>query len=371
MVHLDYSTQVRDEAWDQFVISFAEPHHEQTSIWAELKEPFGWISWRILVLSRNQILGGVQILEYRLNRFLRVGYIQRGPLLSDPDLAPRLFEFLKVCAVRRGIDYLALSLPYFAHPLIAHAFAAGFTERPDRLPPSVWVKATLIKDLHQNEDSLFQEMRSTTKKHIRRGLRSDILVRDGTRDDIPAFVELVEKLCERRGITSNMPLGAFPQKLWDAFHSRNMLHLFIAQNEQQPVAGLIVITTGLWARAWRIGWAGDQPEKHPTMVLYWKAIQWAKNNNYAYFDFLGLDIDDAKDLLSSRDKSAPFKCGITYSKVGMGGQIHLLAGEYCYFVNPLFRHLFNCGGSQLLKTRWFVDLVNSIHGITCRVDQDR
>jgi peptidoglycan pentaglycine glycine transferase (the first glycine) len=362
-ISCQYSIDIRDDAWDQFVISFPEPHHEQTSIWAELRCMHGWVPWRLILRNENLIIGGIQVLEFRFNRFLRVGYIPRGPLLTDQGLASYLFEILKTYASKRHIDYLALSLPYFAYPIISQAIAAGFSQRPDELPPSIWVKATLIKDLDQNEAALFQEMRSKTRNNIRKGLQSDIVVRDGTRDDIPAFTDLVEKLCKRRGVTSNMPLGDFPLRLWDEFHSKNLLHLFVAECGQNLVAGMILITLGAWATAWRIGWGGDHPEKYPTKLIIWKAIQWARNRGYRYFDFLGLDIDDATALLGGRSKSEPFKCGITFSKVGMGGQIHLLAGEYCYFVNPLFRQVFNHGGKQLMRTGYFSKMANSLYKI--------
>jgi lipid II:glycine glycyltransferase (peptidoglycan interpeptide bridge formation enzyme) len=119
------------------------------------------------------------------------------------------------------------------------------------------------------------------------------------------------------------------------------MKLFMAELAGRPLCGLMVVTMGSWARAWRIGWSGDEPKSYPTQAVYWAAIQWAQSAGYRYFDVTGLDERDAREILNGRPADAPFHCSITQFKIGFGGTVRVLPGEYCYFPNPVFRWMFN------------------------------
>src|ERR1039458_10485493 len=58
------SREGRDSAWDSFVARCPGGHHEQTSLWGEVKGVYGWQSFRIVVTRENEILGGVRSEEH-------------------------------------------------------------------------------------------------------------------------------------------------------------------------------------------------------------------------------------------------------------------------------------------------------------------
>jgi lipid II:glycine glycyltransferase (peptidoglycan interpeptide bridge formation enzyme) len=365
--HLEYSVSetVSDPEWDDFVFSHAEPHHEQTSLWAAVRQRFGWYPVRLVVRRGGRIVAGAQVLEHRIAPLITVGYLSRGPLLTPGIDEGGFLSALKRLAAKRGLAYLAVSLPYDAHTLAGHMERTGFTLRPEGLPPAVWAKATTVIDLDKNLEALFSSLRSTMRKHVRRGLRDGIVVRHGSKADLNDFKELMLAHCRRRGISSNIPGGEFLDLLWDSLAKGGHIKLLVADVDRKPVCALILIACGRWVRAWRIGWSGDHEDKHPSAAIYWEAIKWAQESGYGYFDVLGIDRDDAEALLGGHDRSEAFKCPITFFKMGLGGKILLLPGEYCFFPTPLLNMAFRSLGRPFLESRLFARMASALHARRC------
>jgi lipid II:glycine glycyltransferase (peptidoglycan interpeptide bridge formation enzyme) len=87
-------------------------------------------------------------------------------------------------------------------------------------------------------------------------------------------------------------------------------------------------------------------------------------NGFLNFDFVGIDLEDAKGLLSGRHRSDPFKCQITFFKVGFGGEILVLPGEYCYFPNLALNLVFRTVGRTLLESKLVHRLTGALHSIS-------
>lgn len=346
--------------WDDFVLSHPEPHHEQLALWGALKARQGWTSTCLVARRDGKIVGGAQLLIRRIARFFRVGYVCRGPLLSDV-VEPGMFvDQLKRLAARQRLTYLAVSLPYLADSMAAAMTEGQFSRRPEKLPPAVWAKATVVVDLQGSLEAILAQMWPSKRQQIRRGLKGDIVVRHGGAAEIPVFTELVEALCRRRGTASNIPGGEYMNDFWTSCSKQGLLKLLIAEHESQPVCAMLLTACGDWVRAWRFGWSGEFAKMYPNDLLYWEAIRWAKENGYRYFDALGIDHRDARELLAGRKRSDPFHCQITFFKVGLGGRVILLPGEFCYFPNRLTRGFFNSIGAPLLESRLVARLGNRL-----------
>jgi lipid II:glycine glycyltransferase (peptidoglycan interpeptide bridge formation enzyme) len=311
--------------------------------------------------DRGAIVAGVQILERRVGRFVAVGYVPRGPLVSEGvDGSLVIAEMRRVARVR-GLAYLAISLPYSAHPLVQVFEKAGIEKRPSRLPPAIWTKATVVINLEKDEDVILSEMSSSKRKQVRRGQRAAIVVREAGKSELRIFEELMLALCRRRGVSRNIPGDGFLELLWETFSPGGHIKLLIAERNNEAICAQLLMLDGLWARAWRIGWSGQDEKYCPNDVLYWESIRWAKQHRCRYFDVFGIDVDDASELLAGRDRSLPFKCPITYFKVGFGGRIMLLPGEFCDFPNPMARLAFRLGGRALLNSGAVGRILDRIH----------
>jgi hypothetical protein len=124
--------------------------------------------------------------------------------------------------------------------------------------------------------------------------------------------------------------------------------MFVSESAGQSIGSLLVITTGTWARAWRIGWSGENPELRPSELIYWKAIEWAKSAGCHHFDYMGFDSRVAKCLANG--ESFPLdddSARLALFKHGFGGNPLILPPRYCYFAPAPIRGLMRMGGLQL------------------------
>ncbi len=307
---------------------------------------------------KGEIVGGAQVLEKPVGlKGWTVGYLNRGPVLAtqDPALRAEVMTALRRHARSRKMVYLAVVLPYDGESFQTDFLATGFAESPDALPPSTAMKSTSVLDLAPAEEDLLAAMRAKTRQHIRKALKSGLTCRRGDTGDIGTFERLLEALCARRGVRSNVPPGGFVTELWEKFSRDGRLQLFCLEKEGSVIAAMLVFATGQWARAWRFGWSGSHADCYPTELIYWEAIKWARAGGYRFFDFSGFDTRYARALVEQRTLAAGEVCKISFFKQGFGGRILPLHPSYCYFPNPFLRFAFKCGGGRLLDSglvRW-------------------
>jgi hypothetical protein len=126
-----------DPDWDSFLDRCPGGHHEQTSLWGEVKGCYGWLPLRIVVSRGNRIVGGVQLLIRSLGRWGRIGYIARGPsaVYSDPELIDFIIAQLDRAAVREKLAYLVVMPPYNGRVFEPGLIRLGFRRKPNHLHP--------------------------------------------------------------------------------------------------------------------------------------------------------------------------------------------------------------------------------------------
>ena len=340
-----------DQEWDAFVAAHRESQGEQTSMWGEARSAFRWQAWRVVIRRGGRILGGVQCFEFQIKSIIKVGYICRGPVV-DTDVDPKLIWDAVLWAVAlRGILYVAITFPYWGHDFLPAFLSRGGIARPTGMPPSVWSVATSTIDLTLDEATLLGNVRKTARKHIRRAEQAGLTVELGTEKDLPTFYQLMLSLCRRREVSPNIPGEGFVALLWTKLSRLGACQLMVCKLNGETVSSLFLITLGSWVRAWRIGWSGEHDKSYPSELIYWESILWAKRNGYRYFDMGGIDGQDADELIAGRPAAAPFHSSTTFFKLGFGGDILRMPGEYCYFPNPIFRFLFRIVGKRLLESR--------------------
>ncbi|MBX3748021.1 MAG: GNAT family N-acetyltransferase [Verrucomicrobiae bacterium] len=344
------STDPRDPEWDAWVARHPQPHPEQSSGWGDAQRIRGWEPCRWTLREGDRLLGGVQVLVRPAPRLGHVAYIQRGPLLLEEaaHLAPLLLQTLRTAAAQRRWAYLSMVLPYQGGPSEAALRAAGYFPQPALLPPQTSEAATLVVDLTPPEEEILARMRRTTRRYIRQGQERGLLIRSGSESDLDTFGQLMLALCARRGVRSNIPAGEFLHRVWQAFHPGGHIRLFLAQHDARPIAGLIVLALGTWARAWRIGWSGEAPDLRPNESLYWAAMRWARESGHRHFDFMGFETNLARALAEGRQPSPSSLSSLAQFKLGLGGIPMVLRPFQCRFFHPLVQLLLRAGGHRLL-----------------------
>jgi lipid II:glycine glycyltransferase (peptidoglycan interpeptide bridge formation enzyme) len=350
---IQVSELAEERLWDDFVASCSGGHHEQTSLWSQVKACYGWHPVRGMVFRENRIVGGFQMLTKRHNWIGKIGYISRGPLWAseDPFLLSFIMQQLQVIARREKVALMVVVPNYDGNGLIPLLESAKFFRKPDTMPPTGLMSATLIIDLLEPVDQIRLRMRKTTRKNIRRSLNSQLQVREGNEDDVETFRSLMCQLCERRHVAPTPPERDFFQNLWGVFHPHNLLKIFIAELDHQPIAAHLAFNFGDTVRIWKCGWAGDHPNFYPNELLHWHMILWAKQNGFRYLDLVGLESDFAEKIIQGHPAPKDPKYGASFFKLGFGGRPVPFPDAYCKFFNVFFDYLVRVFRQTLFRSK--------------------
>jgi lipid II:glycine glycyltransferase (peptidoglycan interpeptide bridge formation enzyme) len=202
-------------------------------------------------------------------------------------------------------------------------------------------------------------MRKSTRKNIRRSLKSGLQVREGNEDDVEIFRSLMWQLCERRQVSPTPPERDFFQNLWGVFHPHNLLKIFVAEFDHKPIAAHLAFNLGDTVRIWKCGWNGDHPNFYPNELLHWHMILWAKQNGFRYLDLVGIESDFAAEIMQGHHPPNDPKYGASFFKLGFGGKIVLVPDAYCKIFNTFVNYAINIFGQTLFRTALSKRLMNA------------
>lgn len=323
-------------------------------MWGRVKKTHGnWESVRLIQEEQGRIVGGAQVLIKKVGRYGSVGYISKGPVLSNPteDSARRIAEEIKELGRSLKLSYLVNEFPYEGDLLSANFDRLAFLRHPQSIPPTHLMEATTYLDLSQPLETLMARCRTTLRANIRNSFKKGVVVRAAEAHEVPVFWKLMCQLCERRGISPNPPYCEFFETLWKVFATAGAMRIFLATVEGEPIAGMVVFKFGGWARVWRIGWSGQFPKHHPNEALWWKAIEWGKAEGCRFFDFVWLPRESAEAHLAGQPIPAGPWQGVSEFKIGFGGKVVLLQRARSFAYQPLLRGFLLARGERLLESK--------------------
>lgn len=327
------SYELEDRAWDSFLAQTPGGHHEQTSLWAEVKALSNWRAMRIIVRQDKQIVAGVQILLRSIPFSNAIGLVLKAPLFAvdDPLLTKLVIEELHYLARIHRIQYLVMQPPYNGETFARQLPNWGFQLSPIEVAHS----ATLLYDLSPSLDDIFASMPGKTRYKIRSGKRKGITVREGGISDLPTFYQLHTLTCQRQHITPYSEEHVFT--LWSTFAPHGYIRLFLAEYEGEVVSTRLVIPFGDTVLFKMRGWSGHHGNRLPNEVLHWETVTWAKSQGYRYCDVDGIDVEVARAIVHGRALSEENVPNWTMFKLKFGGQVTLLPEIHQYIYNPLLR----------------------------------
>jgi len=363
------SEEKENSAWDYFLSNAHNGHHEQTSLWGQVKEAYGWKPIRIIIYNNRDIVAGAQILYRKIKCLGSVGYLAKGPCIGSDnvELVNLIINAINDTALSKKMLYMVIDLPYYGKNFIPYLLSAGFKSSPKALPPTGLMTATLVINLENELEDILAQMQIRTRYNIRHGLRKGVTVREGKETDIGHFFELMVSTAIRR---CENPIPAderFFSRLWQLFEPKGWLKLFITEYCNEVVAIYLAFPFGDTVRVWKVGWSGKHANVHPNNVCWWEIIVWAKKNGYHFLDFVQVDPYIA-DILKNKKLIPEYikmerLFGSTKFKLGFGGQVLEMPGAYSYFYNPLIRIAFNSFGNKLLESNNIVNIAKRIVGL--------
>lgn len=334
---MTYSIQLsdgsEDPVWDQFLVDAPMGSHVQSSVWGLLKQTLNMSVARVVVLNNGSILGGAQVLIRSISTLGAIGYVARGPVLlqTNSDVLEAIFKGLLRIARRHRIRMMILQLPDNMPALTQSLSREGFLTTGIEVAPT----ATVQVDLRPPLETIFSNLKPSARKYIRKGQRRGLSGRIAEIEEIPVFYRLMMDTCNRQGFCP-FPFSYY-KAMWRILAPKGYLKLVVVEFDNEPVSAQMVITFGDTLITKNKGWSGAYKQLGPNYVMDWTTMVWARENGYRIYDFEGIDLGNARSILSGRMSAHQVSYGPTRYKLQFGGQIKLFPLSLATVFNPLLR----------------------------------
>jgi lipid II:glycine glycyltransferase (peptidoglycan interpeptide bridge formation enzyme) len=340
-------------AWDAFVARSPDAHLEQTTPWAGLKISQGWRAYRILVRDQGRLVGGAQVLHRPVKKLATVAFISSGPIAESADAYTQVTQQVIAGLKRAAHSYQVVLPPYNWTNVVPVLAANGFFPKPNALPPSNLVTATLMIDLTQDLDTILAGMGSSTRNSVRRGMKEGIEVMEGGTEDVATFFRLMNQLCLRRGIAPRPASVEECHEIWRRLAPAGLAKLFVSRYQSEDVSAALAFVCGGTMRVWKIGWSGEHAERRPNQVMWWELLKWAKAAGLKVFDFDEILPEHARAIQRGETVDDHY-WGVTQFKLGFGGKISMIPDAYYRSFSLPAQAMLQLGGSKLATSPWLL-----------------
>jgi len=323
MLEVSISKGCPDPEWDSFLETMPDGCYQQSSLWAELKAAFGWKPVRLVVKENGEIVGGAQMLLRPLTVFGMVGYVSKGPVIAcdDPKVQEFVLDQMDRVSRQEHILFLKVQPPYGADGV-----AQRLTER-GALPSNIGVvsRATARVDIRPDPEDMLARMTRSRRKAIRRSERKGVTVRQGTEEDLPTFLRLLDTHSDYRGY------GTAPDdyyhKLWSVFSRENRSCFLLVEYEHEILAVDVAICFGdVIVGMWGVD-SGRHMKLNAQALSSWKSMLWGKEKGCSWYDFGGICMSTARAVMNGEEiPTTTHLERVAWTKMSYGSQAIIRPG---------------------------------------------
>jgi len=317
--------------WNESLLSLPAPHVLQSWLWGAFKERHGWQAVRLLWRNGTGATAAAQVLVQQ-RRFLRVGYVAKGPIADWKDVAQvaRVLAGLEDFARAKSLLLMKIDPDVRANTAQGHAIRELLEQRGWR--PSfeqIQFCNTMVLDLRPDLDTIMKEMKSKWRYNIRLAGRRDVSVEVAKEADLPALYQMYAETAQRDQFIIRE--ASYYLDVWRTFNQAGQAVPLVATVDGESVAMLVLLHFGQCA--WYMYGASRDihRDRMPNHRLQWEAIKHAKAQGCTRYDMWG-----APDIL---DESDPM-WGVYRFKLGFGAEFVPHIGAYDYAPNPFIYRLY-------------------------------
>jgi lipid II:glycine glycyltransferase (peptidoglycan interpeptide bridge formation enzyme) len=326
----------------------ATPVPQQTPFWALFKRNLGMRAAAFDIHASTVGSDDLLILYQHVGDDQFIGYVPYGPTLSPDDhekgelleeLSETLRSFVRPGCIALRYDLMwespwAKEQDYFTPEGLwlgppqprSQEIRMNFSTQNWNLHKAqtdILPSDTFFVDLQGTLEEILARMRSKTRYNIRLSMRRDVMVRSGSRDDLPIWYELYRETCTRNGIflhDQSFFLSLFETDRYNRSRDQRV-ELLIAEVDGIPAAAMFLLYSA--SRATYLYGASSHlfRERMPAYALQWEAIQRAKRSGCRFYDLFG--------TAPTSDPSHPMH-GLHRFKKGFGGQEYHQMGCWDY-----------------------------------------
>ncbi len=316
--------------WDAYVKSHSRAHALQLSAFGALKRAFGWQDEIVALMRDGTIIGGAQLLFYRLPVKLgTVAYLPMGPYLSDETAQTDLWNAIRTTSKKHHARFLKWEAGIFLDEAPPTFASLGFVPSPQTIQPP----NTVLIDLSADEEAILARMNQGTRRKIRQSQKNDIHYYEATRADVSKFTAMMRITGERNVFGVHEP--AYYERAYDLSVTQGDAALFLADHEGDCLAGIFVYKAG--DTAWYM-YGASANIKRNLMAAYgvqWQAMLWAKAHGCVWYDMWGIPDADEATLEAEFQTRDDGLWGVYGFKRGWGGQIVRSVGAWDVVYHPL------------------------------------
>ena len=334
------SLNVIDEQWDDFVYSVENSCFQQLSGWADIKKLEGWDFIRIIYVIDNKILAGYQLLTKKIFWGLKIAYLNHGPVIKIKDnvfIKIMFNHLLKV--LRKEKVLISVISPSENFNEIRDDFNSHYQKN---VMYKKIIEAEAELDLSLDENTLLKRMLRMRRQNIKKGEFFEHKIVEGGYEDLQDFFSLMVETCKRNNVKPNPPNFESLEKIWEYFHSRNLLKLYKFLIKDELVSAVLVFEYQDKFIPWKYGWSGKHSSLKPNDVFHWELLKLAKSKGFTKYNLGGINKSVAERFLSKECMlSEKGQKSSTFFKMGFGCYIKKLPESFIYISNPLLRMVYN------------------------------
>ncbi len=178
-------------------------------------------------------------------------------------------------------------------------------------------------DLEKSEEELLIAMKPKTRYNINLAQRKGVTLREGSKEDLLIFWQLIMETASRQGIRLH-PQNYYWQ-MWASLNPK-YLKLLLVEYNGQALAGMLLTQFGDTAYYLHGGTSPKMKEAMAPYLLHWEAIRLAKKSGMKYYNFGGVGAKGWE--------------GITRFKKGFGGFEISYPGAFDLVFSPLWYNVY-------------------------------
>tara|TARA_B100000886_G_scaffold114410_1_gene76942 strand:- start:3 stop:1004 length:1002 start_codon:yes stop_codon:yes gene_type:complete len=263
-----------------------------------------------VIYNKKLPLAIVQVVEWRIFKFLRIAKIVRGPLffgIVSDDRRNKVLELIYQRYSFWNFDLLLWTPESSLYDPILKTF------NKMRMRKVVTGYSSVLLDLCQTEETLLSQMDSKWRNQLKKSEKQGLKIKLAHQGDkLDWLLNRHEE--SRKSKRLRMPASPFISAISLTMRNKQGTLIFTANKNRQSVSGILVFKHGATA-TYYVGWNSEEGRLlNANNLLLWFAIKELKARGVKWFDLGGVD-----------GFSMP---GVSRYKMGLGGNLYTLAGTY-------------------------------------------
>lgn len=307
----------------------------QSPEWARIKKE--WKNEFIIVKNENgKIIGTMSVLLRKVPIFNRyIMYAPRG-FVCDPhdrEALKKLFDQAKQIAKKYNAFIFKLdpdiSVKDETFTQILKELGIETKKNIKNIRQVIQPKYVFRLNIkNKTEEEILKSFHEKTRYNIRLSARKGVTVREGLREDIKTFYEIMLKTGKRDGFFIR-PISYF-EKIYDEMGPKHT-KILLAEYEGKAIATVLPILYG--NKVWYLygGSINEHRNLMPTYLLQWEMIKWAVENKCDWYDFRGVS--------GFKNPNDP-QYGVYKFKKGFNGEFIEFINEMYIVFDPIMNLIF-------------------------------